>query len=50
MDHLALSSEGSSSPRPLGFWVLPFQSCKIIAINAACLLKALEVGQGGPGY
>lgn len=41
---------GLLQPQASGFWVLPFQSCKIIAINAACLLKALEVGQAGPGY
>lgn len=46
---LALSSESSCSPHASGFWALPFQSCKIIAINASCLLEALKVQRRGPG-
>lgn len=30
-------------PQASGSWALPFQSCKIIAINAACLPEALKV-------
>lgn len=34
-------------PQASGSWALPFQSCKIIAINAACLLEALKAQRRG---
>lgn len=35
---------GLLQPHASGSWALLVQSCKIITINAACLLKALKVG------